>query len=101
MNAGKPTSIKKQASANCAFKWETVQWSLVEDKVSKLQSRIAKAAQSGKKYLVKKLQYLLSKSYYGRLLAVKRVISNKGKKTAVLTVKFGQHPRHAIGQYYD
>ncbi len=82
MNAEKPTSIKKQASANCAFKWETVKWSLVEDKVSKLQSRIAKAAQSGKNYLVKKLQYLLSKSYYGRLLAVKRVISNKGKKTA-------------------
>ena len=82
MNVEKPMSIKKQASANCAFKWDSVQWSLVEDKVSKLQSRIAKAAQSDKNYLVKKLQYLLSKSYYGRLLAVKRVISNKGKKTA-------------------
>ncbi len=82
MKAGEPTSTKKQASANCAFKWDTVNWSLIEDKVSKLQSRIAKATQSGKNYLVKKLQYLLSKSYYGRLLAVKRVISNKGRKTA-------------------
>ncbi len=63
MKAGEPTSTKKQASANCAFKWDTVNWSLIEDKVSKLQ-------------------YLLSKSYYGRLLAVKRVISNKGRKTA-------------------
>lgn len=82
MNAGEPMSTKKQASANCAFIWESVNWSLVKDKVSELQSRIAKAALSGKNHLVKKLQYLLSKSYYGRLLAVKRVISNKGKKTA-------------------
>ncbi len=50
--------------------------------MNRLQSRIAKAAQNGKTYLVKKLQYLLRRSYYGRLLAVKRVISNKGKKTA-------------------
>ncbi|MBS7528844.1 group II intron reverse transcriptase/maturase [Fusibacter paucivorans] len=82
MNAGKPMSTKKQASANYAFRWDTVDWSLIEEKVSKLQSRIAKAAQRGKRYLVKKLQYLLSKSYYGRLLAVKRVISNKGNTTA-------------------
>ena len=74
MNAGEPMSTKKQASANCAFIWESVNWSLVKDKVSELQSRIAKAALSGKNHLVKKLQYLLSKSYYGRLLDRKSVV---------------------------
>lgn len=82
MNTGKPMSIKKQASVNYALRWESVEWPYVEDKVNRLQARIAKATQRGKRYLVKKLQYLLRRSYYGRLLAVKRVISNKGKKTA-------------------
>lgn len=31
--------------------------------------------------LVKKLQYLLSKSYYAKLIAVKRITTNKGKNT--------------------
>ncbi len=75
-------SIKKQASVNYALRWESVEWARIEDKVNRLQARIAKATQRGKRYLVKKLQYLLRRSYYGRLLAVKRVISNKGKRTA-------------------
>ncbi len=75
-------SIKKQASVNYALRWDSVEWTRVEDNVNRLQARIAKATLRGKRYLVKKLQYLLRKSYYGRLLAVKRVISNKGKKTA-------------------
>ncbi|MDQ2088255.1 group II intron reverse transcriptase/maturase, partial [Herbivorax sp. ANBcel31] len=53
----------------------------MEAKVNKLQSRIAKAASENRMNLVKKLQYLVSKSFYAKLLAVKRITSNKGKRT--------------------
>lgn len=49
--------------------------------VNRLQSRIAKATRDGRFNLVKILQYLLTESHYGKLLAVKKVISNKGNKT--------------------
>ncbi len=50
--------------------------------VKKLQMRIVKAHQQGRTGKVKSLQWLLTHSFYGRALAVKRVTSNKGKKTA-------------------
>ena len=43
--------------------------------------RIAKAVKENKHGKVKTLQYLLTNSFYAKLLAVKRVTSNKGKKT--------------------
>ncbi|OCL25189.1 group II intron reverse transcriptase/maturase [Orenia metallireducens] len=66
---------------NAGIKWETIIWGPVIRKVNKLQSRIAKAITRGMKNLARKLQYLLSKSYYTKLLAVRRVTTNKGKKT--------------------
>ena len=61
--------------------WDTIFWQPVESMVSKLQSRIAKAMRKGKTNLAKKLQYLLTNSYYAKLLAVRKVTTNKGKKT--------------------
>ncbi|MEA3282109.1 MAG: reverse transcriptase N-terminal domain-containing protein [Euryarchaeota archaeon] len=46
------------------------------------QTRITKAVKQRKWYLVKRLQYLLTNSFYAKLLAVRRVTQNKGKKTA-------------------
>lgn len=43
--------------------------------------RIAKAVKENRWNRVKALQYLLTRSFYAKLLAVKRVTSNKGKKT--------------------
>jgi RNA-directed DNA polymerase len=43
--------------------------------------RIAKAVQEGRHGKVKALQWLLTHSFYAKALAVKRVTSNKGKKT--------------------
>ncbi|MEB3881869.1 reverse transcriptase N-terminal domain-containing protein, partial [Lyngbya sp. CCY1209] len=49
----------------------------------KLQKRIYQAAQSGQDAKARRLQRLLLKSYYARLLAVRRVTQdNQGKKTA-------------------
>ncbi|KAF5415514.1 MAG: hypothetical protein C5S48_05660 [Candidatus Methanogaster sp.] len=46
------------------------------------QTRITKAVKEHKWHLVKRLQYLLTNSYYAKLLAVKSVTTNKGKRTA-------------------
>ena len=47
----------------------------------KLQERIVKAQQQGRSAKVKALQHLLTTSMSAKLLAVKRVTSNKGKRT--------------------
>ena len=62
--------------------WNQVNWSIVECLVNRLQMRIAEAVRRGRWHKVKALQYLLSRSFYARMLAVKRIISNKGKRTS-------------------
>ncbi|MCS3924951.1 group II intron reverse transcriptase/maturase, partial [Methanosalsum natronophilum] len=63
-------------------KWEHINWKSVEHNVNKLQTRIVKAVRQHKWHLVKRLQYLLTHSFSAKLLAVKRVTQNKGKRTA-------------------
>ena len=82
MNIGKPKRLTNRASIDFSSYWNSIDWKLIEMKVSKLQSRIAKAISMNRINLVKKLQYLLSKSFYAKLLSVKRITSNKGKRTA-------------------
>ena len=62
--------------------WHAVDWQRVNRYVRRLQTRIVKAVKQGKWRLVKSLQRLLSHSLCGRLLAVRRVTENRGKKTA-------------------
>ena len=50
--------------------------------VRKIQLRIAKAMRKNKFNKVRKLQRILTNSFYAKLLAVKKVISNKGGGTA-------------------
>ncbi|MDO9565320.1 MAG: group II intron reverse transcriptase/maturase [Candidatus Desulfaltia sp.] len=62
--------------------WETIAWTQVQKDVNKLQTRIAKATVKGDKNKVKRLQYLLTHSFYAKAYAVKKVTSNKGKNTS-------------------
>jgi len=64
-----------------AHKWDGVDWDRARREVRRLQMRIAKAVKEGRWRMVRALQYLLSRSFYAKLLAVKRVTSNRGKKT--------------------
>jgi len=64
-----------------AVLWAQVDWDLARREVRRLQMRIAKAVKEGRWRMVRALQYLLSRSFYAKLLAVKRVTSNRGKKT--------------------
>lgn len=69
------------AASGPAAQWEQVDWSRCEHKVRRLQARIVKATQEGRHGKVKALQWLLTHSFSGRALAVKRVTHNKGKNT--------------------
>ena len=69
------------AASGPAAQWEQIDWSQCEQKVSRLQARIVKATQEGRHGKVKTLQWLLTHSFCGRALAVKRVTHNQGKNT--------------------
>ena len=56
-------------------------WKTVEQKVKRLQMRIAQAAKQRRFRSMRSLQWILAHSYYAKLLAIKRVTSNKGKNT--------------------
>ena len=73
---------KKFTDAQLLQKWKTIDWNQVEKSVNKLQTRITKAVKQNKWNLVKRLQYLLTHSYFAKLLAVRRVTQNKGKRTS-------------------
>jgi RNA-directed DNA polymerase len=65
------------------YEWKDINWRKVERCVFKMQKRIFRASQQGNVKLVHKLQRLLLKSWYSKLLAVRRVSQdNQGKKTA-------------------
>ncbi len=76
---------QKTASAGAltddAIKWAQVNWDHARREVRRLQMRIAKAVTEERWNKVRALQYRLSRSFYAKLLAVKRVTSNRGKKT--------------------
>lgn len=61
--------------------WKNINWRKVVVHVRQLQMRIAKAYREGKHNKVKALQWLLSHSISAKLLAVKRVVQNRGAKT--------------------
>lgn len=63
------------------LQWNQIDWKKAEELVNRLQIRIVKATLEKKWRLVKRLQYLMTNSFYAKALAVKRVITNKGKNT--------------------
>ncbi len=63
--------------------WQDIPWMKVHRHVFRLQKRIYQATQDGRVRTARKLQKLLMKSWYARLLAVRRITQdNKGKRTA-------------------
>ena len=68
-------------SSAAAQMWEQANWSRIEAEVKRLQMRIAKAVREGRWGKAQALQRLLTRSYSGKMLAVKRVTENSGKRT--------------------
>ena len=81
-----PTLLRKETLVNPIHfdsnQWRKLKWEKIKARVSKLMLRIAEATTRGARHLIKRLQYLLRNSFYAKLLAVKKVTENKGKKTS-------------------
>ncbi len=65
-----------------AVTWHETEWYTCSRAVRQLQARIVKAIKEGRFWLAKNLQRLLTHSYTGKLMAVRRVTGNKGKRSA-------------------
>ena len=61
--------------------WHAIDWRQAHRDVRRLQARIVKATQAGRWGKVNALQRLLSRSHSAKVLAVKRVTENDGKRT--------------------
>ncbi len=61
--------------------WNAIDWRLIFPKVRRLQVRIAKAVQEKRWGKVAFLQHLLTRSLEAKLWAVRRVVTNQGKRT--------------------
>lgn len=85
MNDKYSTTAKAEKLSNekrLEKQWKNIDWKKAENEVNRLQIRIAKAVKENKWNKVKRLQYLIVHSYYAKILAVKTVATNKGRKTA-------------------
>jgi RNA-directed DNA polymerase len=69
------------AASSEAAEWYAIEWPAIQRNVRRLQVRIAQATKAGKWGKVRALQRLLTHSYSGKALAVRRVTENTGKKT--------------------
>lgn len=78
------TNPNKEAKSNDSMgEWKHINWRKLERRVFKLQKRIYKASQRGDVKAFRRLQKTLMKSWYARVLSVRRVTQdNAGKKTA-------------------
>jgi RNA-directed DNA polymerase len=77
-------TVKKLAgapSANEIRDWKAINWHKARSEVKRLQMRIAKAVKEERNGKAKALQWVLTHSYYAKVLAVKRVTGNSGAKT--------------------
>jgi RNA-directed DNA polymerase len=76
--------------------WHEIDWARCHREVRRLQARIVKAQQAGRHGKVKALQWLLTHSFSGKSLAVKRVTENRGKRTpGVQSLKQCRHSNGA------
>ncbi len=69
------------AVSNEAKEWYAIDWRNIHRNVRRLQVRIAQATKEGRWGRVRALQRLLTHSHSGKVLAVRRVTENDGKKT--------------------
>ncbi len=80
-NLAQAKAFDNGAPVRDAQRWDQANWSRITAEVKRLQVRIAKAVLEGRWGKVKALQRLLTRSFSGKILAVKRVTENRGKRT--------------------
>ena len=76
-----PGACAAGAASHAPVDWHRIPWQAVHRNVRRLQARIVQATKAGRWGKVKALQHLLTHSFSGRALAVKRVTENHGNRT--------------------
>ena len=91
----------EEASAGASFHgvtdWHAIDWRIVHRNVRRLQARIVQATKEKRWGKVKALQRLLTHSFSGKALAVRRVTENQGKKTPGVDKVLWDTPRELFG----
>ena len=77
VNVSSSMTRKRGQYRRMKLQWGQIDWKQAEEYVNRLQVRIVKATLERKWRLVKRLQYLITDSFYAKALAVKRVTNNK------------------------
>jgi len=93
MHKGRTQNAKAGASPTTADNWNHINWEQCNAEVMRLQVRIAKATEANKWNKVKALQHLLTRSLSAKLLAIKRVTSNRGRKTSGVDKQVWSSPK--------
>ena len=88
--------MKIGALSNKAVVWSDIPWANCCRIVQRLQTRIVKATQEGKWNKVKALQRLLTRSFSGKALAVRRVTENQGKRTCGVDKELWKTPESKL-----
>ena len=75
------------------LEWHSINWKQVQTNVNRLQVRLVKAVKENRWNKVKALQHLLTRSFSGKALAVRRVTENQGRKTAGVDNQLWDSPK--------
>lgn len=96
-----PATPVASASFDGMTNWHDLDWARIQQTVRKAQLKIAQATREGDWRRVKRLQRLLTHSFYGRCMAVRRVTENRGRKTPGVDGETWGTPQaklHAVGR---
>src|SRR6059058_2551778 len=89
------------ASFHGVTDWHDIDWKSVSHNVRRLQARIVKATKEKRWGKVKALQRLLTHSFSGKALAVRRVTENQGKNTPGVDKIIWNTPHKKINAVYS
>src|SRR6266566_2337617 len=89
------------ASFHGVTDWHAIDWRAVNTNVRRLQARIVKATKEKRWGKVKALQRLLTHSFSGKALAVRRVTENQGKNTPGVDKITWNTPQKKINAVYS
>jgi RNA-directed DNA polymerase len=84
-----------------AAEWYTLDWQAINRNVRRLQVRIVQATKASRWGKVRALQHLLTHSYSGKVLAVRRVTENNGKETPGVDQEIWDTPEKKIKAVHE
>ncbi|MDQ3688396.1 MAG: group II intron reverse transcriptase/maturase [Acidobacteriota bacterium] len=94
-------AIQAGAVSREATDWHAINWQQVSSNVRRLQARIVKATQAQRWGKVKALQHLITHSFSGKALAVRRVTENSGKKTSGVDKQLWDTPTRKLTAIHE